>query len=126
VLISRRNERECRALVGVGGRQVRRRTRLALPDQPVGAMEVISASTTWGRCYNHQFLRFLPIFPGKKLAFFSKTNSTYDKIFAKTTSSGSAKKTPIFRQIFCRKYFKTHNIGPRSYHQELQRQLYDF
>jgi hypothetical protein len=27
----------------------------------------------WGRCYDHNFLRFLTIF-GKKLAFFSKNN----------------------------------------------------
>jgi hypothetical protein len=27
----------------------------------------------WGRCYDHNFLRFLAIFC-KKLAFFSKTN----------------------------------------------------
>jgi hypothetical protein len=27
----------------------------------------------WGRCYDHNFLRFLTIF-GEKMAFFSKTN----------------------------------------------------
>jgi hypothetical protein len=29
--------------------------------------------TNWGQCYDHNFLRFSPIFC-KKLAFFSKTN----------------------------------------------------
>jgi hypothetical protein len=30
-------------------------------------------ASTWGRCYDHNFLRFSTIF-GKKMAFFSKTN----------------------------------------------------
>jgi hypothetical protein len=44
-----------------------------------------------GRCYNHNFLRFLTIF-GKKSAFFSKTN--------------------VMLIFFQRKYLKNHNIGP--------------
>jgi hypothetical protein len=49
---------------------------------------------TWGRCYDHNFLRFLPMF-GKKLSFFSKTNAMIT-IFAKTSSSLS-KKRQYFR-----------------------------
>jgi hypothetical protein len=32
-----------------------------------------SGARIWGRCYDHNFRRFFPIF-GEKLAFFSKTN----------------------------------------------------
>jgi hypothetical protein len=33
----------------------------------------VNDRVTRGRCYDHNFLRFLPIF-GEKMAFFSKTN----------------------------------------------------
>jgi hypothetical protein len=46
------------------------------------------------QCYDHNFQRFLPIF-GKKSAFFSKTNVMIT-IFAKTSSSLS-KKRQYFR-----------------------------
>jgi hypothetical protein len=49
-------------------------------------------------------------FSAKKLAFFSKTNVMIT-IFAKTSISLS-KKRQFFRQIFRRKYFHNHNIGP--------------
>jgi hypothetical protein len=37
-------------------------------------------TTTWGRCYDHNFLRFSPIF-GKKIGVFLK-NQCYDQNFA--------------------------------------------
>jgi hypothetical protein len=40
----------------------------------------ISSRVTRGRCYDHKFLRFLPIF-GEKIGVFSKTNVMI-KIFA--------------------------------------------
>jgi hypothetical protein len=49
----------------------------------------IMIRVTWGQCYDHNFLRFLPIF-GEKFAFFSKTNVMIT-IFAKTSSSLSKK-----------------------------------
>jgi hypothetical protein len=70
-----------------------------------------SWDSTRGRCYDRNFLRFLPIF-GVKNGVFLETNVTYDHIFA-TTSSGLSKKTAFFRRFFWRKYFKNHNIGPR-------------
>jgi hypothetical protein len=36
-------------------------------------LHITATTAIWGRCYDHNFLRFLPIF-AKKLAFFSKTN----------------------------------------------------
>jgi hypothetical protein len=56
-----------------------------------------------GRCYDHNFLRFSPIF-GEKIAVFLK-NQCYDQFF---NSSSLSKK----RQNFRRKYFKNHKIGP--------------
>jgi hypothetical protein len=50
------------------------------------------------------------LFSAKKLAFFSKT-IVMITIFPKTSSS-LIKKLQFFRQIFRRKYFKNHNIGP--------------
>jgi hypothetical protein len=51
-----------------------------------------------------------PQFSAKKLAFFQKPTlwSIFFKIWLCLES-----KTPIFRKIFLRKYFKNHNIGPR-------------
>jgi hypothetical protein len=37
------------------------------------AWQNLAGRVTRGRCYDHNFLQFLPIF-GEKLAFFSKTN----------------------------------------------------
>jgi hypothetical protein len=51
-------------------------------------------------------------FSAKKLAFFSKTNVII-KILEIVTVVW-AKKRQYFRQIFRRKYFKDHNIGPCS------------
>jgi hypothetical protein len=36
-------------------------------------------ANTWGRCYDHNFLRFLPIF-GTKLAFFLNTNHIFQNL----------------------------------------------
>jgi hypothetical protein len=40
-------------------------------------------TNTGGRCYDHNFLRFVPFF-GDKMTFFSKTNVTIT-IFVKTS-----------------------------------------
>jgi hypothetical protein len=56
------------------------------------------------------FLRFLPIFGEKNWRFSQKP--CYDQIFSKSNSTLS-KKRQYFRQIFRRKYFENHNIGPR-------------
>jgi hypothetical protein len=45
------------------------RFKVSLPIHPLTCTIVLPR----GRCYDHNFQRFLPIF-GKKLAFFSKTN----------------------------------------------------
>jgi hypothetical protein len=39
-------------------------------NHPLGEAKI---RPIWDRCYDHNFLRFLPIF-GEKMAFFSKTN----------------------------------------------------
>jgi hypothetical protein len=62
----------------------------------------------WGRCYDHNFLRFSPIF-GEKIGAFLK-NHCYDQVFRKTSFSLS-KKRQYFRQIFRRKYLTNRNIG---------------
>jgi hypothetical protein len=54
-----------------------------------------------GRCYDHNFLRFLPIFC-EKMAFFSRTTVKIN--FCKNYYYFD-QKTPNFRQIFQRKYF---------------------
>jgi hypothetical protein len=51
-----------------------------------------------GRCYDNNFLRFLPIYPAKKLPFFSKTNVMIT-IFAKLALFCD-KNANIFAQIF--------------------------
>jgi hypothetical protein len=71
---------------------------------------------TRGRCYDHHFLRFLPIF-GEKIGVFLK-NQCYDQNFA-YFSFVLRQKRQIFRWIFWRKYLINHNIGPWS-------QSYDF
>jgi hypothetical protein len=62
-----------------------------------------------GRCYDHNFLQFFPIF-GEKIGGFLKYQC-YDQLFSKFCFVLSQKRQ-IFRQIFWRKYFKNHNIGP--------------
>jgi hypothetical protein len=64
-----------------------------------------------GRCCDHNFLRFLPIF-GEKMAFFSKTNVMIK--FLHNIALFWVKKRQFFRNFFRRKYFKYHNIGPWS------------
>jgi hypothetical protein len=61
-----------------------------------------------GRCYDHNFLRFSPIF-GEKMAFFSKTNVTIHFLH---NLALFCVKMPILCRLFWRKYFKNHNIGP--------------
>jgi hypothetical protein len=70
---------------------------------------------SWGRCYDHNFLRYLPIF-GEKIAFFSKTNVMiqflhnlalfFRQIFRQIFGQ-------IFRQFFSAKIFK---IFKKSWH----------
>jgi hypothetical protein len=64
-----------------------------------------------GRCYDHNFLRFLPIFC-EKIGVFLK-NRCYDQNFA-YFSFVLSQKRQFFRLIFRRKYFKNLNIGPWS------------
>jgi hypothetical protein len=68
---------------------------------------VFGRISTWGRCYDHNFLLFFPIFGGKN-GVFPKADVMIN-FFAKTSSRLSKK-----RQILRRKYFKNHNIGPWS------------
>jgi hypothetical protein len=42
----------------------------------------MSCHSSRGRCYEHNFRRFSPIF-GEKMAFFLKANVTYDPNFSK-------------------------------------------
>jgi hypothetical protein len=60
-----------------------------------------------GRCYDHNFLRFLPIFD-EKMAFFSKSN-----VMIKNWHNIAlfVVKNANFVAFFWRKYFKNHNIG---------------
>jgi hypothetical protein len=62
-----------------------------------------------GRCYDHTFLRFLPIF-GEKIGVFLK-NQCYDQNFA-YFSFVSRQKRQFFLLNFLAKIFKNHNIGP--------------
>jgi hypothetical protein len=62
----------------------------------------------WG--YDHNFLRFLPIF-GEKIGVFSQKQMLWS-IFFKKLAVVWAKNCEFFRKIFCRKYLKNHNIGP--------------
>jgi hypothetical protein len=56
----------------------------------------------WGRCYDHNFLRFSTIF-GEKIGAFLK-NQCYDQLFSKFRFVLS-QKTPIFSLIFSAKIF---------------------
>jgi hypothetical protein len=70
---------------------------------------VLVAFIIWGRCYDHNFLRFLPIF-GEKMAFFSKTNVMIKNYH--NLALFWVKNANFFAISFRRKYFKSHNIGP--------------
>jgi hypothetical protein len=61
--------------------------------------------------YDHNFLRFSPIF-GKQIGFFLK-NQCADQIFAQFSFCFLVKNA-IFSLIFSAKVFKKHYIGPRS------------
>jgi hypothetical protein len=60
-------------------------------------------SVTGGRCYDHNFLRFLPIFGGKQLAFFLNTDVMIIFFFKIWLCFES--KTPIFLLNFSAKIF---------------------
>jgi hypothetical protein len=64
---------------------------------------------SWGRCYDHKFLRISPIF-GEKMAFFSKTNVMIKILH--NLALFWVKNANFFRWIFRRKYLKNHNISP--------------
>jgi hypothetical protein len=70
-------------------------------------------ANTWGRCYDHNFLRFFSIF-GEKVGVFIK-NQCYDQLFSKL-GFVLRQKRQFFRWIFRRKYLKNHNIGPCFFH----------
>jgi hypothetical protein len=61
------------------------------------------ANKARGRCYDHNFLRFLPIAGEKNNVMIN---------FVSKTSSSLNKKRHYFRQIFRLKDFKNFNIGP--------------
>jgi hypothetical protein len=71
----------------------------------------VRVSSSRGRCYEHNFLRFLPIFDEKNGVFL--INQCYDPNFTKLGSILS-KFFPIFSQFFGRKYFISNNIGHRA------------
>jgi hypothetical protein len=60
--------------------------------------------------YNHNFLRFLPIFCEKNGVFLK--NQCYDHVLQKEAVHSLSKKRHYFRQMFRRKYFQNRNIGP--------------
>jgi hypothetical protein len=66
----------------------------------------LCAVDTWGRCYDHKFLRFLLIF-GEKIKRYVciLKKQCYYHIFAKISRSLIFKIAIFFRQIFRQKYF---------------------
>jgi hypothetical protein len=70
---------------------------------------ISKSRVTRGRCYDHNFLRFLPIFV-KKFGVFLK-NQCYDKKLHNLALIWV--ENANFFTFFWRKYFKNHNIGPR-------------
>jgi hypothetical protein len=70
--------------------------------------KVKAVAVNRGRCYDHNFLRFLPIFRRTKLAFFSKTNVTI--IFFQKLAVVRAKNSNIFPKCFGENIFKNYNI----------------
>jgi hypothetical protein len=62
--------------------------------------KVRKSNWSWGRCYDHNFLRFLPIF-GEKIGVFLK-KQCYDQFFH---NLALLSKMPIFFQIFSAKIF---------------------
>jgi hypothetical protein len=71
----------------------------------------IGGSLTRGRCYDHNFLRFLTIF-GEKIGVFLK-NQCYDQLFSKF-SFVLCQKRHFFADFFGENISKNHNIGPSS------------
>jgi hypothetical protein len=69
------------------------------------------AANSGGRCYGHNFLRFLPIL-GKTIRRFSQKKTMLWSHFFARTSSSLSKRSQFFRHFFRRKYFQKHNIGP--------------
>jgi hypothetical protein len=67
---------------------------------------------TWGRCNDHNFLRFVLQFSAKKLAFYGK-KQCLDSNLTKNSSSLN-KKRRFFRKCYWRKSFQNNNIGPWS------------
>jgi hypothetical protein len=67
----------------------------------------------WGRCYDHKFLRFFPIF-GEKNWRFSKIPMLWSNIF-QNLALFWVKNANFFAKFFGENtYFKNHNIGPSS------------
>jgi hypothetical protein len=64
------------------------------------------ANKARGRCYDHNFLRFLPIAGEKNNVMIN---------FVSKTSNSLSRKRQYFCQNFRRTYFKKHNIGPWSH-----------
>jgi hypothetical protein len=84
-----------------------RRPEAALPPRQLGPPS--SSPPSWGRCYDHNFLRFFPIFD-EKIGVFLRYQC-YDQFLSKF-SFVSSQKRQYFRKIFWRKYLRNHNIAP--------------
>jgi hypothetical protein len=70
----------------------------------------VRVRVTRGRCYDHNFLRFLPF--GEKIGVFLK-NQCYDQNFAQFTFVLSQKRQFFSLNFSAKIFFKNHNIGPR-------------
>jgi hypothetical protein len=71
-----------------------------------GAPEFVVTSLTpaaWGRCYDHNLMRFLPIF-GEKIGVFLKRLEVMIKLSQKSSCSLSKKRH--FSPLFCENIFK--------------------
>jgi hypothetical protein len=82
-------------------------------------VKLVSISPGVDVIYDHNFLRFFPIF-AEKIGVILKYQC-YDQLFSEF-SFVSSQKRQFFRKIFWRKYLKNHNIGPS----ELRRQRCKF
>jgi hypothetical protein len=65
---------------------------------------------SWGRSYDHNYLRFLSTF-GEKKVFFSKTSVTYDQLFSKACSSLS-KNCIFFAKFLSKNIFRIITLVP--------------
>jgi hypothetical protein len=74
-----------------------------LPGPPLGYSTPYGFEA-WDRCYDQNFQRFFDNFRGKKMAFWQKTNVTIKILHNLALFC-------VTNAIFCKVYFKNHNIG---------------